>query len=97
MWPYKNHSESDYRAAVDYVESVAVKYGAKEVGLQTETFTDISGSWIAMTTETMKVFKYKDDYFRIEPHFLPNKHLWYSHLVKRQSQYLTIQIHFRMT
>ena len=73
MWPYKNHRESDYRAAVDYVESIAIKYGAKEVDLQTETFTDISESWIVTTKETMKVFKYKDEYFRIEPHFLPHK------------------------
>ena len=73
MWPYKDHKEEKYRTVVALAESIAVKYGAVPVSVAEQQFSTMAEDWTASTRETANVYKYKDEFFRIEPHFLPQK------------------------
>ena len=72
-WPYKNHGEDDYKRAVRYVEETAMKYGAIPVSVSSDHFSTYSREWESEVDAEMRVFKYKDEFFRVEPHFLPEK------------------------
>ena len=73
MWPYKEHKEEDYRDAVALAESIAVKYGAVPVSVTKQKFSTMSGDWTASSREILNVYKYGGEFFRIEPHYLPQK------------------------
>ncbi len=75
MWPYKNHSEDDYKRAVKYVEETAMKCGAIPVSVSNDHFSAYSGEWVSEIDAEMRVFKYNDCYFRVEPYLLPNNPL----------------------
>ena len=73
MWPYNDHGEDDYYKAIKYVENYAVSLGAKYVCEKEQKFTTISGDRTIVEELKMKIFKYGDEYFWIEHHFLPDR------------------------
>ena len=70
MWPYENHKEEDYYKAIEYVENYAVSLGAEFVCNYKEKFTTLSGDNEIKEEPEMRVYKYKDEYFWVEHHFL---------------------------
>jgi hypothetical protein len=72
MWPYKNHSEEKYYKTIEFIEEYVLSLGAVFVGKESEKFTTYSGNDIICETLDMNVFKYGDEYFWIEHHFLPD-------------------------
>ena len=71
MWPYKIHSEEAYYKAIEFVENYAVSLRAEFIGTREQTFTTISGDMTIKETLEMKVFKFGDEYFWVEHHYLP--------------------------
>ena len=73
MWPYNDHSEEDYYKAIEFVENYAVSLGARFVCEKNQKFTTISGDWRIVEELRMKIFKYGDEYYWLEHHFLPDR------------------------
>ena len=72
MWPYKNHSENEYYKTIAFIEEYVLTLGAVFVCTKSEKFTTVSVDDIISEKLDMNVFKYKDEYFWIEHHFLPD-------------------------
>ena len=70
MWPYSNHSEEDYYKAIEFVENYALSLGAEYVCTKEERFSAFSGDKEIVEESKTKVYKYGDDYYWIEHHFL---------------------------
>jgi hypothetical protein len=70
MWPYNDHSEEEYYKAIRFVEDYAVSLGAEYVCTKEEKFTTFAGDKTIIEISDMRVFKYGDEYFWIEHHFL---------------------------
>lgn len=70
MWNYENHSEEDYIKAIKRVEQIAVELEAEFVCVEKEKFTTACGDNIVVEERDMNVYKYKDEYFWIETHYL---------------------------
>ena len=73
MWPYKDHSEEEYDKTIEFIEGYVLSLGAVYVGRKSERFTTVTDDDSISETLEMKVFKYGDEYFRIEHHFLPDR------------------------
>ena len=70
MWPYKNHSEEEYNKSIAFVQDYAQTLGAEYVITKIEKFTTITGNQKHVTELLeMKIYKYKDEYFWVEPHY----------------------------
>ena len=73
MWPYDNHSEEEYYKAIKFVEDYAVSLGAEYVCTKEEPFTTYVGDKIIKEKPKMRVFKYGDEYFQVEHHFVADR------------------------
>ena len=73
MWPYDDHNETNYNKALEFVENYSVSLGAQFICTKEEKFTTFVDNKTITEVSSMNVFKYKDDYFWVEPHFLPDK------------------------
>ncbi len=74
MWPYTDHSEEEYKKAVEFVQTYAQSLGAEYICTKLEKFTTISGDGDPVSeTEEMKIFKFRDEYFWLEEHFQPDR------------------------
>ena len=71
MWPYKDHDENEYNRVIDYLEKYAVSLGAEFVGTKEEHFTTCSGDMIIEETLEMNVYRFGEEYFWVEHHFVP--------------------------
>lgn len=72
MWIYKKHSEEDYNKAIEKVEKIAMSYGAEFVTVREQKFTTLIGRKKVQEVVKMRVFKYKDEFFEVEHHYLPD-------------------------
>ncbi len=72
-WPYEDYSEDDFNRAVEFVEEYAESLGAKYICTKREKFTTFSGEKHILEINQMRVYQYKDEYFWVESHFLPDK------------------------
>lgn len=74
MWPYTEHSEEDYKKAVEFVQKYAQSLGAKYICSKLQKFTTIIGDGDSIQeTVEMKIFKFNNEYFWIEDHFQPDR------------------------
>lgn len=59
MWPYTEHSEEDYKKAVEFVQKYAQSLGAKYICSKLQKFTTINGDQNPVQeTMEMKIFKF---------------------------------------
>ena len=59
MWPYIEHSEEDYKKAVEFVQKYAQSLGAKYICSKLQKFTTITGDQNPVQeTMEMKIFKF---------------------------------------
>lgn len=73
MWPYKNHSKTEYYRVVEFVQNYAESLGAEYVCTKSEKFTTVlKGKAIEENLE-LKVYKYKDEFFRVEYLYMPER------------------------
>ena len=74
MWPYTDHSEEDYKKAVEFVQKYAQSLGAKNICSKLQKFTTITGDQNPVQeTLEMKIFKFGNEYFWLEHHFQPDR------------------------
>ena len=73
MWPYTDHLEEDYKNSIGFLQKYAQSLGAEYICSKLEKFTTISGEGDPIhETLEMKIYKFKDEYFWLEHHFLPD-------------------------
>lgn len=72
-WPYDKHSEEDYKRAIDLVEKYAESLGAEYICTKIERFNTYAGKKHILAINDMRVYRFKDEYFWVEDHFLPDK------------------------
>lgn len=72
MWPYTNFSETAYWNLIEHLYEIAESFGATFVESHKETFLNINANSTIREELDMKVYKFNDLYFWIEPHYLPD-------------------------
>ena len=73
MHSYNNRLESEYNKTVDFLISYAESLGAEYVCSRTESFAATSKGTTIREELEMKIYKFGDEYFRIEKFSLPDK------------------------
>ena len=73
MSSFNDSLVEEYNKAVDFVLSYAESLGAEYVSITTEKFTFASGDTAACDTLEQKIYKFGDEYFRIEKMYFKGK------------------------
>ena len=72
VWPYDDHSEEEYLKVIQFVEDYVVSLGTEYVCTKEEKFTTVADDETITEVLKLRVFKYGEEYFWVEHHFLPD-------------------------